>query len=87
MTLDFEIEPLAQALAKRAMEIIAEQKFVPAPDPLLTAKEAGKELGLGETTIRQLVEARALKRAPGLGEIRIRLSVVRAYGTEPKGKQ
>lgn len=79
------IEGTASAVAARAMEIIAEHHFVQQDDPLLTAKEAGQRIGFSDTKIRQLVELGHLKKAPGLIEIRIRQSVVDAYG-KPSSK-
>lgn len=73
-----------QVIAKLGPKPIAyldEQRLKPEENPLLTVREAGQRLGLGETKVRELVELGALHRAPGLLEIRIRQSVVDAYGT------
>jgi len=52
------------------------------PDPLLTVREIAQRLSLGETTVRQLVELGELQRAKGMTDIRVRQSVVDAYGTK-----
>lgn len=54
------------------------------PDPLLTVSQTAARLKLGQTTVYQIVESGDLKRAPGIAEIRIRQSVVDAYGTDTK---
>lgn len=78
------VEEFAQGVAKRSLEIIAEQKFVREKDPLLTTREIGEQLKVSETKARELVNGGFLRRAPGLIEIRVRQSVVDAYGTEAK---
>lgn len=77
------IEELAQAVAARAMEIIAEQKFVRQEDPLLKPSEVAKQLRVSERTVRNLVP-KYLKRAPGLVVTRIRQSEVDKFGTSQK---
>lgn len=83
MTLEIDIEPLAQALATRAMEIIAEQKFNPPPDPLLSTSEIAAQLNVSEPKVRALVAAGYLKKTKGLTVIRVRQSVLNAYGKAP----
>ncbi len=74
------IEECAQAAAKRAMVIIAEQKFMPPPDPLLTAAQVGRRIGLSHSKVRDLARGGMIHCAPGLKDIRIRQSVADAYG-------
>jgi excisionase family DNA binding protein len=75
-------EDVAQSLAKRAMEIIAEQKFKPEPDPLLNTEEIAAELNISKSKTRELVATGHLRRAKGITDIRVRKSVVDAYGTK-----
>lgn len=76
------IEDIAHAAAKRTMEIIAEHKFNPPPDPLLNTRQIAERLDLSETKVRELVAGGYLKKAPGMTEIRVRQSVVDAFGKE-----
>lgn len=49
-------------------------------DPLLTVTECAKRIGVGRDKIYELVKAGALLKAPGIREIRIRQSILDAYG-------
>lgn len=75
-----DVEPLAQAVAARALEIIAEHKFNPPPDPLLNTRQIAERLDVSETKVRELVAGGWLRKAPGMIEIRVRQSEVDAYG-------
>jgi len=78
-----------QVIAKLGPKLIAfldERRVEKKDDPLLTVAEIAKKLHLGETTVRQLVATGALKKAKDLREIRVRESVVDAYGTNPTKK-
>jgi hypothetical protein len=70
------VQELAAAVAKE----VKGQLSIPLDDPLLTCKQAGDRVGLSDTTIRHLVNIGAIKKAPDLAEIRIRQSVLDAYG-------
>lgn len=73
-------DTLLDALADR----IAARLSVHVPtegDPLLTAKEAAKRLRMSPGKFRRLVNANVIKRAKGFEEIRVRQSVVDAYGS------
>lgn len=82
MKIELEISDEAfEQFGARLLEMMA--KHVPAvSDPLLTCAQAGKRLGMSHSTVRQLVNIGKLKRAPGLIDIRIRQSVVDAYGKD-----
>lgn len=89
-----ELDAFTTALARQVVEkagpellaYLEARRVAPEADPLLTAKEAGDELGLSDTKIREMVESGVLHKCPGISEIRIRRSVVRAYGTKPSRK-
>ena len=49
-------------------------------DPLMTVAEVATELKLSKNKVYELVSSERLKRAPGLEDIRIRKSVVDAFG-------
>lgn len=78
------IEELAQAVAKRSLEIIAEQKFNPPADPLLTTRQIAERLDVSETKVRELVAGGYLPKCKGMVEIRVRQSVVDAFGKDAK---
>lgn len=49
-------------------------------DPLLTVEQSSKRLGVGRDKVYELVRAGLLKKARGITDIRIRQSVLDAYG-------
>lgn len=79
--IDSLVEQILAKLGPRLIEWLDERRSKPEADPLLSTPEVAKRLGLSETTVRHLVACGELKKAPGITEIRIRQSVVDAYGT------
>lgn len=75
-------EIAALAAPKLADLVLAElrEKLKLHDDPLLTVAQAAKHMGLHRDTVYRLLKAKVLKKAPGLTDIRIRQSVLDAYG-------
>jgi hypothetical protein len=65
---------------------LAKKTLATEPDPLLTAAQGGKVIGLSTTTTRGLMQAGIIRCAPGLTELRAKRSAFLAYGSpsEPK---
>lgn len=81
------LSALADEVARLAVPRIAEAVVAEVgrqlryqDDPLMTVLEASAHSGLSQTKIRELVRAKVLKKAPGMDEIRIRRSILDAYG-------
>lgn len=83
LTDDLAAEVIAKA-GPKLLEYLDARRTEKQSDPLLTVREVAQRLRLGETTVRQLVELKELTRAKGISEIRIRQSVVDAYGKPAK---
>lgn len=80
-------ELAAQVVAKVGPKLIAylnDNRPSREPDQLFTIKEAADHLGVSPSTIRRLVEADEIHRAPGIAEINIRRSELDKYGTSPQ---
>ena len=84
--IDSLVEQILAKLGPRLLAWLEEHRTAKQPDPLLTAKEAGERLGLSDNKVRELIACGHLIKAPGLIEVRIRQSVVDAFGTKPKSK-
>lgn len=83
------LEGIADALvaiaAPKMIEKI-EAHFEVRADPLMTVKEGAVHLGISEQKLRDLIHGGFIKRAPGIAEIRVRQSVLDAYGKPEKAK-
>lgn len=81
---------LAEDLAQRALEklsvkvrsFLSELAAEKPADPLLTAEQAGKRVGLSASKIRELVTGGYIAKARGITDTRIRQSVIDNYGKE-----
>lgn len=81
------IQLLAADLVREAGPLLVEwlkDNGVAAPNELLTVPQIAKELRLSPATVRNLINAGALHRAPDLREMRVKRSEVNAYGTRSK---
>ncbi len=78
----FTDEMADAVLAKLGPKFIAwiEKHYAVKHDPLLTVAEVAKELSLSKDKVYELVHSERIKRASGITEIRIRKSVVDAFG-------
>lgn len=54
------------------------------PNELLTVPQIAKEFRISPRKVRALIRGKALKRVPDLKEMRVKRSVVDAYGTNPR---
>lgn len=75
-------ELVANAGPKLVAHVVKEfgKHLQQAENRIMTVRQAAAHTGLSQTKIRDLVTAGLLKRAPGFAEIRIRQSVLDAYG-------
>ncbi len=73
------LDALAECLGERILTVL-EKRRPKTDDPLLTVKEIAARLRIGETSVRQIINSGALKRAKGISDMRVRESVVNAYG-------
>lgn len=75
-------EIAALTAPKLAVLVMAElgEKLRLHDDPLLTVPAAAARIGVHKDTLYKLVRARVIKKAPGMTDIRIRQSVLDAYG-------
>lgn len=73
-------DQVIQKLGPKLIEYLEARRVQPEDDPLLTVKEISAELRVCTTKVRELVHAGLLERAKGLSDIRVRKSVLRAYG-------
>lgn len=79
-----DLDSILDAFADRVAGKLAPKVAAMLPntegDPLLTAREGAKRLRMSPDKFRKLVNAGTLKRAEGFEEIRVRQSIVDAYG-------
>lgn len=76
-SLDTFLDALADRLAAK---VNAKPAAVEDGDPLLNARDAAKRLKMGTKKLYALVEDGQIKRAKGYSVVRIRRSVLDAYG-------
>lgn len=77
-------DAIAEAAATKFEDKLRERISRIEDDPLLSTCEIAKELGIAPVKVRALVNANILKKARGFTDIRVRQSVVRAYGKDDK---
>lgn len=76
-------ESTVAKIGPKLLTLLRSNAVASQPDPLLTTKEVAARLGVSESKVRELVAGGYLQRAKGMSEIRVRQSVVDAYGTKP----
>lgn len=76
-------EEVAAKVGPKLVGYVDDLRVVTNRNQLLTVSEVAKYLRVSKRTVHHLVKIGALQRAPGIGQIRIKQSVVDAYG-EPK---
>lgn len=82
-----ELDPILEAFAKKLAPLVAaELAQAPGnnPNELLTVPKISQILGISPAKTRILIRGKELRRAPGLSEMRVKRSVVDAYGKEQK---
>lgn len=79
-----ELDAILDAFAKKLAPLVAaELAQVPGTNPneLMTVSQIARELHLGLSKVRMLINSGTLLRAPDIEEMRVKRSEVEAYGT------
>jgi hypothetical protein len=81
-----ELDPILEAFARKLAPLVAEamrEQDPKNPNELMTVPRIAKELTISPGKVRMLIRSKALKRVPDLKEMRVKRSVVDAFGTKP----
>jgi excisionase family DNA binding protein len=79
-------DELAAAVLEKVKAGLGSMLAAPQDDPALSVSEAAKVLGISPTTMRNLINNGIIHRCPGISEMRVRRSVLNAYGKPPTKK-